>query len=110
MNSLSCSLHVFGVCIKLLFKLHEVIFFQVVDLFIFSVTTFPLCLFYVSLLQVVGLTASIGVGNSKTDEEALNYILRVCACLDCRILSTVERHKEDLKPYINKPEEGSLTY
>ena len=57
-------------------------------------------------MQVVGMTATVGVGNSRTVEEAVNYITRICACLDCRIISTVERHKKNLQPYINKAEEG----
>ncbi|XP_053406425.1 uncharacterized protein LOC123546678 [Mercenaria mercenaria] len=56
--------------------------------------------------QVVGLTASIGVDKSRTDQEAVEYILRVCACLDVRLLSTVERNLTELKKHINMPDEG----
>ncbi|XP_053406954.1 antiviral innate immune response receptor RIG-I-like isoform X2 [Mercenaria mercenaria] len=58
--------------------------------------------------QVVGLTASIGVGKSRTDMEAVEYILRVCACLDVRLLSTVERNLPELKKHINMPDEETI--
>lgn len=58
--------------------------------------------------QVVGLTASIGVGRSRTDVEAVEYILRVCACLDVRLISTVERNIEELRKHTNMPDEETI--
>lgn len=52
------------------------------------------------------MTASIGVGKSKTEDETVDYILRVMACLDVRILSTVEKNIAALKEHTNMPEEG----
>ncbi|KAH3816679.1 hypothetical protein DPMN_118200 [Dreissena polymorpha] len=61
------------------------------------------------LPQIVGLTASIGVGKSRTVEEAVDYILRVCASLDVRPpLSTVERCRESFKKWVNTPEEETI--
>lgn len=59
---------------------------------------------------MVGLTASIGVGKSRTDVEAVEYILRVCACLDVRLISRVERNLAELKKHINMPDEGTVLY
>ncbi|KAH3708158.1 hypothetical protein DPMN_067597 [Dreissena polymorpha] len=61
------------------------------------------------LPQIVGLTASIGVGKSRTVEEAVDYIIRVCASLDVRPpLSTVERCRESFKKWVNTPEEETI--
>ena len=56
--------------------------------------------------QMVGLTASVGVGKSRTVEEAVEYILRLCARLDVTTLSTVKRCRENLLKWINIPKEG----
>ncbi|XP_052772064.1 antiviral innate immune response receptor RIG-I-like isoform X2 [Mya arenaria] len=55
------------------------------------------------LPQIVGLTASIGIGPSRTVEEAVDYILHLCAKLDTTILSTVERCKANLIKWIKIP-------
>jgi len=62
------------------------------------------------LFQVVGLTASLGVGKSRSDTEAVDHITRVCALLDVRHLSTVEKCKEELrsKVSLNIPTEGYI--
>ncbi|KAL4219703.1 Caspase recruitment domain [Mactra antiquata] len=61
-----------------------------------------------NLPQVVGLTASIGVGKSRTDDEAVDYILRVMACLDVTFLSTVKNNIEALKKHVNLPEQERI--
>ncbi|WAR20812.1 hypothetical protein MAR_014786 [Mya arenaria] len=58
---------------------------------------------YLPQYQIVGLTASIGIGPSRTVEEAVDYILHLCAKLDTPILSTVERCKANLIKWINIP-------
>ncbi|XP_053407031.1 antiviral innate immune response receptor RIG-I-like isoform X2 [Mercenaria mercenaria] len=60
------------------------------------------------LPQIVGLTASIGVGKAKGEVEALDHIMHVCACLDVRNLSTVEDSLEELKEYTNIPTEENI--
>ncbi|KAL4232265.1 Caspase recruitment domain [Mactra antiquata] len=61
-----------------------------------------------NLPQIVGLTASIGVGKSRTEDEAVDYIIRVMACLDVRILSTVDKNIAALSKHINMPEEETI--
>lgn len=56
--------------------------------------------------QVVVLTAFIGVGKSRTEAEAMDYILKVCASLDVELISTVERNIAELRKHTNMPEEG----
>ncbi|KAL4232865.1 Dicer-2 [Mactra antiquata] len=63
---------------------------------------------YLPMYKVVGLTASIGVGKSRTDDEAVDYILRVMACLDVTFLSTVKHNIEALKKHVNLPEQERI--
>ena len=60
------------------------------------------------MFQITGLTASLGVGKSNNDVDAREYILSICANLDAKNLSTVERHLEELKKHVNLPKEGML--
>ncbi|KAK3594735.1 hypothetical protein CHS0354_014160 [Potamilus streckersoni] len=59
-----------------------------------------------NLPQIVGMTASIGVGKSTSDDEAVDYIISVMANLDTFKLSTVERCREEIEKYISQPKEG----
>lgn len=54
--------------------------------------------------QIVGLTASVGVGNAKTIKETIEYICTVCANLDVQAISTVRENKQDLQRFGNRPE------
>ncbi|XP_071437257.1 LOW QUALITY PROTEIN: antiviral innate immune response receptor RIG-I [Pithys albifrons albifrons] len=56
------------------------------------------------LPQIVGLTASTGVGNAKTIKEAVEHICTLCSCLDIQAISTVRENKQDLQRFRNKPE------
>ncbi|XP_033928963.1 antiviral innate immune response receptor RIG-I isoform X3 [Melopsittacus undulatus] len=56
------------------------------------------------LPQIVGLTASVGVGNAKTIKETIEYVCTVCANLDVQVISTVRENKQDLKRFGNRPE------
>ncbi|NXU92396.1 DDX58 helicase, partial [Xiphorhynchus elegans] len=56
------------------------------------------------LPQIVGLTASIGVGNAKTIEETIEHICTLCSYLDIRVISTVRENKEDLERFRNNLE------
>ncbi|KAL3863243.1 hypothetical protein ACJMK2_005008 [Sinanodonta woodiana] len=56
-----------------------------------------------NLPQILGLTASIGVGKSTSDDEAVNYIISVMANLDTCKLSTVEKYREEIEKYVSRP-------
>ncbi|NXG13248.1 DDX58 helicase, partial [Grallaria varia] len=56
------------------------------------------------LPQIVGLTASVGVGNAKTTTETIEHICTLCSCLDIQAISTVRENKQDLQKFRNKPE------
>ncbi|WAR20833.1 DDX58-like protein [Mya arenaria] len=62
----------------------------------------------IGLPQIVGLTASIGVGHSKNEEDAVEYITKVCAALDVKRLSTVERCRTNFEKYVNTPKEDII--
>lgn len=57
-----------------------------------------------SLPQVVGLTASVGIGNFKSRTEAESNILQLCANLDTRVITTVTKHLDELRSYVHTPE------
>ncbi|KAL1249248.1 hypothetical protein QQF64_020253, partial [Cirrhinus molitorella] len=57
-----------------------------------------------SLPQIVGLTASVGIGSFKNRLEAENNILQLCANLDTKTITTVNKHKDELKSYVHTPE------
>ena len=50
-----------------------------------------------SLPQVIGLTASLGVGKARNKNDAQDHILQLCANLDCSMIATVEEHIKDLE-------------
>ncbi|NXT86929.1 DDX58 helicase, partial [Anhinga rufa] len=56
------------------------------------------------LPQIVGLTASVGVGNATTIMETIEHICTMCSYLDIQAISTVRENKEDLQRFGNKPE------
>ncbi|NXU12873.1 DDX58 helicase, partial [Pardalotus punctatus] len=56
------------------------------------------------LPQIVGLTASIGVGNAKNITETVEHICTLCSYLDMQAISTVRENKQDLQRFRNKPE------
>ncbi|KAK3594736.1 hypothetical protein CHS0354_014161 [Potamilus streckersoni] len=60
------------------------------------------------LPQIVGMTASIGVGKSTSDDEAVDYIISVMANLDTCKLSTVEKYREEIEKYISRPKEDKI--
>ncbi|XP_061172835.1 antiviral innate immune response receptor RIG-I-like [Saccostrea echinata] len=55
------------------------------------------------LPQIVGLTASIGVGNAKTTEQTVNHVKTMMANLDADVLVSVQINKEELAEKINRP-------
>ncbi|XP_069864572.1 antiviral innate immune response receptor RIG-I isoform X1 [Dipodomys merriami] len=56
------------------------------------------------LPQVVGLTASVGVGDATTVEETMLYICRLCAALDASVIATVRENVEELEEVVYKPQ------
>ncbi|XP_008586141.1 PREDICTED: probable ATP-dependent RNA helicase DDX58 [Galeopterus variegatus] len=56
------------------------------------------------LPQVVGLTASVGVGDAKNTDEAIDYICKLCASLDATVLATVKDNLEELEEIVYKPQ------
>ena len=67
-------------------------------------------------MKIVGLTASVGVGKSKStkqksrnEAEAMQWIFSVMANMDSEELCVVEEHKEELAQHVNIPDQGSCT-
>ena len=56
--------------------------------------------------QVVGLTASVGVGKAKDVKGAVDHILKLCANLDAGKLCTVQEHRPELLSHTNRAREG----
>ncbi|KFP91126.1 putative ATP-dependent RNA helicase DDX58, partial [Apaloderma vittatum] len=56
------------------------------------------------LPQVIGLTASVGVGNAKSVKETMEHICTLCSYLDIQAISTVRENKQDLQRFVKKPE------
>ncbi|XP_041523285.1 antiviral innate immune response receptor RIG-I [Microtus oregoni] len=56
------------------------------------------------LPQVIGLTASVGVGDAKTVEEAMLHICKLCAALDTSVIATVRDNLEELEQFVYKPQ------
>ncbi|XP_059384553.1 antiviral innate immune response receptor RIG-I-like isoform X2 [Carassius carassius] len=59
-----------------------------------------------TLPQIVGLTASVGIGSFKSRQDAENNILQLCANLDTRVITTVTEHKDELKSYVHTPDKA----
>ncbi|XP_054996427.1 antiviral innate immune response receptor RIG-I [Sorex araneus] len=56
------------------------------------------------LPQVIGLTASVGVGNAKSTPEAMDYIIKLCASLDASVIVTVKENLGELEEVVYKPQ------
>ncbi|KAF5880016.1 putative ATP-dependent RNA helicase DDX58, partial [Clarias magur] len=57
-----------------------------------------------SLPQVVGFTASVGIGSFKNVPEAENNICQLCANLDARVITTVTEKIDELRSFVHTPE------
>ncbi|NXD23207.1 IFIH1 protein, partial [Spelaeornis formosus] len=58
--------------------------------------------------QILGLTASPGVGGATSYSKAEEHILKICANLDaCRIM-TVEKHASQLKNQVKEPSKKTV--
>ncbi|XP_048358970.1 antiviral innate immune response receptor RIG-I [Sphaerodactylus townsendi] len=58
------------------------------------------------LPQIVGLTASLGVGSAKNLQETIEYICTVCASLNVQVISTVKENLKDLEEIVYKPKKS----
>jgi hypothetical protein len=58
--------------------------------------------------QIIGLTASPGVGRArgKNVDDAVNYLKQLCARLDVSDICSVRQQEQDLKNYVNIPKTG----
>ncbi|XP_066113037.1 antiviral innate immune response receptor RIG-I isoform X1 [Saccopteryx bilineata] len=56
------------------------------------------------LPQVIGLTASVGVGDARDVTEALEHICKLCASLDTSVVSTVKDNLKELEEIVYKPQ------
>jgi len=54
------------------------------------------------------LTASPGVGKAKSDEDAIDHLIKLCANLDASDICTVRNkdHQAELQKNVNIPVEG----
>ncbi|XP_072435571.1 interferon-induced helicase C domain-containing protein 1 isoform X2 [Chiloscyllium punctatum] len=57
----------------------------------------------VSLPQILGLTASPGVGGAKNRKSAESHIIQICANLDAYKIMTVKEHYAQLKDQVKDP-------
>ncbi|XP_061197246.1 antiviral innate immune response receptor RIG-I-like [Saccostrea echinata] len=60
------------------------------------------------LPQVLGLTATIGIGKSSTEEGAVTHILSVCASLDVFEISKVRKKIKELESHVAVPKRETL--
>lgn len=56
--------------------------------------------------QIVGLTASLGVGSAKSLAETIEHICTVCASLSAQVISTVKENIKDLEEIVYKPQKS----
>ncbi|XP_004835912.1 interferon-induced helicase C domain-containing protein 1 isoform X2 [Heterocephalus glaber] len=57
----------------------------------------------IPLPQILGLTASPGVGGATTQAKAEEHILKICANLDAFAIKTVKEYYDQLKDQIKEP-------
>ncbi|XP_005393366.1 PREDICTED: interferon-induced helicase C domain-containing protein 1 [Chinchilla lanigera] len=57
----------------------------------------------IPLPQILGLTASPGVGSATNQAKAVEHILKICANLDASTIKTVKDYYDQLKEQIKEP-------
>ena len=56
----------------------------------------------------MGITASLGVGDAKANESAVQFVLQKCANLDAKEIAVVRNNKKELEEHVNVPREGNI--
>lgn len=64
--------------------------------------------FYIVSLQIVGCTASIGVGKAKSVDQTVEHVKVMMANLDADVLVSVQRNRQELAEKMNTPEQCKL--
>ena len=61
-------------------------------------------------LQIVGMTASVGVGQATTEDGAVSHMIKIFSNLDLDEISTVEKpeNKKEMKKFVPIPSEGKI--
>lgn len=62
------------------------------------------------LPQVVGFTASLGVGKVNALDNAVEHLKTFLAIMDADCLVTVQRNKQDLATHVNNPKQCNINY
>ena len=62
------------------------------------------------LLQIVGLTASVGVGRAKTTDGAIAWIKTMMANMDAEELATVRVNVVELSEYVIVPDQSKISH
>ena len=57
-------------------------------------------------MQIVGLSATLGIGGSTTEEGALKHMVRICANLDVTEISKVKVHQEEFRQRVHTAKHG----
>ena len=60
--------------------------------------------------QIVGLTASVGVGRTKNTDGAIEWIKTMMANLDAEELATVRINSDELHKHVIVPEQGNVIF
>lgn len=62
-----------------------------------------------ALPQIIGLTASVGVGKAKNEDQAVKHIQSLMSNLDAEVICTVQNNMSELRRYVNIPDEETCT-
>ena len=70
-----------------------------------NIVTKSTCISFFPLFQIIGLTASLGVGGNTDPKAAMKHMENLLINLDSAALCTVRRNKEELKKIENRAKE-----
>ena len=56
------------------------------------------------------MTASLGVGKTRINEEAAQHVFQMCANMDASEVAVVSKNVDELSKYSNQPTEGTLYF
>uniref|UniRef100_A0A914CMZ3 RNA helicase n=1 Tax=Acrobeloides nanus TaxID=290746 RepID=A0A914CMZ3_9BILA len=60
--------------------------------------------------QIIGLTASLGIGaNPRSQAACADHLIKMCANLNAECISTVQKHESSLLQYVQPPEDVVLS-